>query len=416
MNIRQIREEQQKLVDNARGLLDELTDNTPASRARELEAQHDRAMAEYDRLEERADGLKASERMPRDSETRSYRGESYRSKPVTDEQRKRAFNHYLRHGNAGLPDDLRDIATRMRNEARTFLGQGVNETSGGTAGSDGGYLVPQGFMAELVKSLKAWGPMLDPGVTRILPTASGNALPWPTMDDTSNKGALISENTQVTLSELQFGSKTLGAWKYGSGVVLVSSELLQDSGIDVEGIVNAAMAERISRAGNTDLTVGDGSSKPSGIAHAASSGVTAAATGTVTFDEVISLEHAVDPAYRSDPSCRFMFNDAMLKILRQLKDGQQRYIWQPADVKTGAPGTILGHPYSINQDMPAVSTGNKTILFGAFNRYVVRLVNNFTIRRLVERYADFDQTGFLGFSRLDGQLLDAGAVKALTQA
>jgi HK97 family phage major capsid protein len=168
--------------------------------------------------------------------------------------------------------------------------------------------------------------------------------------------------------------------------------------------------------GNQDQSVSLKRSKPNGIVHAAGAGITAAGTKTITADEILDLEHSVDPAYRSDPSCRYMFTDATLKIIRKLKDGQGRYIWQPADMKGGAPSILNNYPYSINQHMPEATTGNKSILFGAFNRYVVRIVNQFTIRRLVERYADFDQTGFLGFSRLDGQLLDAGAVKALTQA
>jgi putative SOS response-associated peptidase YedK len=57
--VRQIREQQQKLIYDARALLDELKDHTPAARAREIEAQHDRIMAEHDRIEQRADGLKA---------------------------------------------------------------------------------------------------------------------------------------------------------------------------------------------------------------------------------------------------------------------------------------------------------------------------------------------------------------------
>ncbi|MNL77093.1 hypothetical protein D3C87_2031900 [compost metagenome] len=66
--------------------------------------------------------------------------------------------------------------------------------------------------------------------------------------------------------------------------------------------------------------------------------------------------------------------------------------------------------------MAAIGASNKSVAFGAFNRYVVRMVREFAIRRLVERYADYDQTGFIGFTRLDGELLDAGAVKVLQHA
>jgi HK97 family phage major capsid protein len=233
------------------------------------------------------------------------------------------------------------------------------------------------------------------------------------MDDTSNEGALIAENTQVALAEISFGTKNLEAYKYTSGVVLVASELLQDSAVDVEAVVRNAMAERVARIGNKHATVGDGASKPHGVVTAAGAGATAASATAITFDDLIELEHSVDPAYRTDPSCRFMFDDATLKAIRKLKDGQNNYIWQPADARAGSPPTILNYPYSVNQAMASIGTGNRSVVFGAFNRYVVRMVNEFSIRRLVERYADYDQTGFIGFTRLDGELLDANAVKAL---
>lgn len=258
--------------------------------------------------------------------------------------------------------------------------------------------------------------MLDPGVTRVLTTTAGNSIPWPTMDDTSNEGSLIGENTQVTESDLAFGTKTLEAYKYTSCVVLVSAELLQDSAIDVEGTVRSAMAERIGRIGNRHLTVGTGSSQPNGIVTAATAVTGVAAAAAITFDNLIDLFHAVDPAYRDDPSARWMFNDGTLKALRKIKDAEDRYVWQPADVRTGAPATILEKPYSINQAVAAIGASNKSVVFGAFNRYVVRMVREFAIRRLVERYADYDQTGFIGFTRLDGELLDATAVKTLQHA
>ncbi|MDX0315902.1 phage major capsid protein [Sinorhizobium meliloti] len=409
-NITELREKQQKLVADARALLADIKDDTAEVRVAELESQHDAAMAEYDRLEariKREEALEARERDLNAADDRRPNGED-RSvqggrQENADEARAAAFRSYLRHGLEDMPAEERKIVREMRAQA---------------VGTDskGGYLVPEGFMAELVKSLKAWGPMLDPGITRVLTTTAGNSIPWPTMDDTSNEGALIGENTQVTESEVAFGTKTLEAYKYTSGVVLVSAELLQDSAIDVEGTVRSAMAERIGRIGNRHLTVGTGSSQPNGIVTAATAVTGVAAAAAITFDNLIDLFHAVDPAYRDDPSARWMFNDGTLKALRKIKDVEDRYVWQPADVRTGAPATILEKPYSINQAVAAIGASNKSVVFGAFNRYVVRMVREFAIRRLVERYADYDQTGFIGFTRLDGELLDAAAVKTLQHA
>lgn len=412
MTLAEIREKQAQIAAQARAKLDEITADTTSERATEIEAEYDRAMADYDRLDarakreeqlaERTAALEAVEtaRRPNSEDRTAQLGGN---EATLAEKRAAAFDAFIRRGIEDLPAEQRQILREMR-------AQEVGTDS------KGGYLVPDGFQSELITSLKAYGPMLDDGVTRVLNTATGNTIAWPTMNDTSNKGALIAENTQISATEVAFGTKTLGAYKYTSGVVLVSSELLQDSVLSVDGIIRDAMAERIGRIGNEHLTTGTGSDQPNGIVTAATAVTGVAAAAALTFDNLIDLEHAVDPAYRSDPSVGWMFNDSTLKVLRKLKDGDGNYIWQPADVRTGAPATILKYRYSINQDVASVGAGNKSVLFGAMNRYVVRMVREFALRRLVERYADYDQVGFIGFTRFDGELLDAAAVKVLQHA
>jgi HK97 family phage major capsid protein len=58
--------------------------------------------------------------------------------------------------------------------------------------------------------------------------------------------------------------------------------------------------------------------------------------------------------------------------------------------------------------MAVMAANAKSILFGAFKKYHARQVREVTVLRLVERYADSLQVGFLGFLRSDSALLDAG--------
>lgn len=420
-NLKEMRESQADLAAKARAKLDEIKADTPEARAKEIETEYDAIMAEYDGLEAKAaeeekrevkrQRLVEIEERARRPDPRRPNGDVTQS-PRTEVEEKAeaakraaAWRNYLRYGASELPPEMRDLL--IKDPDREVRAQGV------LTGTGGGYLVPDMFMPELVKSLALWGPMLDGAIVRRLITATGASIPWPTMDDTSNTGSLIAENTQVSSSEVTFGVKTIGAYKYTSGVVLVANELLQDSALNVETIVNDAMGERVGRIGNTHLTTGDASSKPNGLMTAAGAGATAASATAIVFDDLINLEHSVDPAYRGDPSCRWMFHDTTLKAIRKLKDGEGNYIWQPANVQAGSPQTLLGYPYSINQAVAEIATGVRSVAFGAFNRFVVRIVNQFSVRRLVERYADYDQVGFIGFARIDGNLIDAGAVKRL---
>ena len=63
--------------------------------------------------------------------------------------------------------------------------------------------------------------------------------------------------------------------------------------------------------------------------------------------------------------------------------------------------------------MAQIGASARSVVFGAFNRYIVRRVRELIIKRLVERYAESHQVGFIGFARFDGELLDANAIKAL---
>lgn len=409
MTILEMREKQQKLVADARALLADIKDDTAEERVAELESQHDAAMAEFDKLEariKREEAAESRERALNEADARRPLADTRASDKAVeksaDQKYADAFRSFLRGGISNLSVEERAIIKAVKEERGQSVG---NQTQGG-------YLVPGDFMAELIKSLKAWGPMLDPGVTRMLNTSTGTTITMPTMNDTGNVGALIGENQQVSVTEINFGTKSLDAYKYTSGVVLVSDELLQDSVLDVEALVRDAMAERIGRIANTHLTTGDGASKPNGIVTAAGTQAAAGASA-ITFDDFINLEHSVDPAYRSDPSVKWMFNDNTLKAARKLKDLNGAYIWQPADVKGGAPATILTYGYSVNQAVADIGSGAKSVVFGAMNKYVVRMVKEFAIKRLVERYADYGQVGLIGFSRIDGELLDTSAVKTL---
>jgi HK97 family phage major capsid protein len=411
--VTELQETRGRLVTQAREALEAINSNTDESRTAELEGRHDTIMAEFDAneaaiareertaaAERRAEEARA-QRRPTGPDVVANGQDNGDDEPVTHET---AFRSFLRVG-------VGDLSVEERAILREHRAQAV-----GTDGA-GGYTVPQGFVAELIKSLKMWGPMLDPGITRELVTASGNQLEIPTMNDTANQGVRLDENTVATSEgDVAFGQKLLDAYKYSSGPILVSNELIQDSAFNIEQVIRDAMAERIGRKVNADLTTGDGAGDPNGLVTASSLGKTAAGAATVTFDELIDLEHSVDPAYRIAPSCRWMFNDGTLKIVRKLKDGQGNYLWSPADARTGAPSQILMHAYSVNQAMPNMTTGLKSVLFGDFNKYIVRRVREFAVRRLVERYADYDQVGFIGFARYDGELLDTAAVKHLIQA
>ena len=281
----------------------------------------------------------------------------------------------------------------------------------------GHYTVPDEMMRPLEVALLQFGGMRQ--VASIIRTATGADLPIPTLDDTSNSGALLGEGSEHTELDTEFNQLVLNAFKYTSRRVPVSVEYLQDNAINFVGRIGSILGERIGRITNTHFTTGDGSSKPRGIVTAAAdSGVTTAGAATITYDNLIDLKHSVDPAYRTN--ARFMFNDTTLKILKKIKvpqfsgDTNGQPLWR-AGMAAGEPDTIDGDPYTVNQQMPS-GTGTKAIIYGDLSQYIIRDVRDITLVRLDERYAELGVVAFLAFSRHDGDLLNAGTnpVKYLT--
>ncbi len=276
-------------------------------------------------------------------------------------------------------------------------------------------LIPEGFWPALEVARLAHGGVRR--VCTVIRTNRGNKIPYPTMNDTTNKGELLGENTTVNAQDVAFAAVELDAYKYSSKIVLVPVELMVDSEFEMGGILGEALGTRLERIVNEHATTGTGSSQPNGIVTASTVGVTAASATAIAWSELLDLKHSVGVAYRMPGMSKWMFNDSTLLALKKLVDGDNRPLWQ-AGVAVGDPDRVDGDEYVINQDMASIATGNRSVLYGAMSKYFLRDVRGMRLIVLRERYADADQVGFLAWSRHDGDLIDAGTnpVKCLVQA
>lgn len=275
-------------------------------------------------------------------------------------------------------------------------------TTGATSGGDD--LIGETYIARLEQELLAFGGMLQ--VADILRTPNGNPLRWPTASDVSNTGRQIGEEVPVVETDPSFSIFTLGSWKFSSDEILVSSELLNQSEVPLGTILPSMLSERLSRRLNLGMTTGAGTTTISGLITGASQGHTATG-GALSFDDVIDLEAAVDPAYRTGPSVGYMCSDAIRTILRKLKaSGTGEYLWS-SGVQSGDGETLNMYPLTVNQNMATVQTaGAKPLVFGRFSNYKARMVNVVRMYRLTERHRENDQDAFLAFVEADGKLLD----------
>ena len=311
-----------------------------------------------------------------------------------------AFDAFARRGMSGLDNEQRQLL--MSNAAEVRAGATF-------PGSAGGYMIPTETLNRITETMKAYGGIL--GAATVITTASGNPLNWPTNDDTANIGAILAENSQITEQDVTLGQKTLGAYTYTSKLVRLSLQLLQDNAFNMDSWLVRKLSERIGRAVAAHLATGTGTNQPEGLFTNATAGVTGAvsATAVVTYDNLVDLQHSIDLAYRSN--ARWAVSDSALKMVRKLKDGDGRPLWEPS-VQVGVPSSLLGAPVLIDNGITAPAPDAASIGYGDIAAaYVVRQVAGGQMMRLEERYADYLQVGFFGFMRLDAKPDDGSAFR-----
>ena len=315
-----------------------------------------------------------------------------------------AFAKYLRSGMGSLSSE----------ERRSLETRGTDTQIVGTD-SLGGYLVPEDFSNILDVASKFTGVVEQ--VSQVINTNSGSLLPYPTVDDTSVSGAILSEATAPAVSDMTFSAVNLNAYNYSSGIVKVSRQLLQDGAFNLDAFLVDALGGRIARGTNASFTTGTGSSQPKGVVVGSAAGKTAASATAVTAAEILDLMYSVDPSYRNAASAGFMMKDSTLAAVRKLGLGSANDfpIFVPA-MNPGEKDMLYGKPIHINNDMAAIATTAKSILFGDFSKFVVRVAGGLQFLRLDERFADALIVGYIAYKRVDSNILQANAIKHLVQA
>lgn len=276
--------------------------------------------------------------------------------------------------------------------------------------SEGGYLVPDEFEKMLIQGLEEQNIFRQ--IARVIQTASGDRkIP---VVSTHGTAVWIDEEGAYTESDEAFGQVTLSAYKLGT-LMKVTEELLNDSVFNLETYIAGEFARRIGAAEEESFLTGNGSGKPTGIFAAsggATVGVTAASATAITMDEVMDLFYSLKAPYRRNAV--FVMNDATVKLIRKLKDGNGQYLWQPS-ITAGTPDTVMNRPVFTSAYAPTVASSAKTVAFGDFSYFWIadRQVRSF--KRLNELYAANGYVGFMANQRVDGKLILPEAIQCLQQ-
>ena len=408
MNAKQLREKRAALIEQMQGMV-----AAAKAEGRNLSNEENE---KFDTINNEVDELRASAtRIERAEELKkelASKADEVRDNaaPAKVEARD-AFNAYLRKGINGL----------NAAEARAIQELRGTSTQITTTDGLGGFLVPENW-SDFISATELFKSDIEQ-VATVIRTANGQAFNLPANDDTAVVAAILGEGTAATVSDMTFTNVKFEPFTYGSGLVKVSNQLMSDNTFDLASFVGGQLANRLKRGINADLTTGadvvgpPAVSKPQGIVTGSTQGKVTSANDAIELGEVMDLFYSVDASYRNAPGAGWMMNSTIAKAIRLLGFGQSNDF--PAYVpgmSVGEPDMLFGKPVYINEDMASIAGDAKVALFGDLSQYYIHEAGGVQILRLNERFADELSTGFIGYRRIDANVLQGSAIKHLVMA
>jgi HK97 family phage major capsid protein len=305
-------------------------------------------------------------------------------------------------GESADPEERAEVRSQRQKAAfRNFLAKGVIETRDLTVSANGAVAIPVAFNPQIFEAQKSYGDLYN--IVNVVKTDNGDPMKLVLDDDTENGLTSVTVGTDAAETDPTMTGKTLQVDTFTTGVVKVDNGLLTDAGFDIEGWLRNRFGARFYRGASNLIYNGDSANVQS-LASAFTTGFTSAVTAKLGYADFATAIGTLDPAYQNEAV--WAMSNATIASVIGLSDSNGRPLFLPGlgDATQGFIGTILGKPVKLVTQMPAVATGNVSVLFGDFKSgYTFRQQNpGLAVIRLNERYAASYETGFVGFCRVGG--------------
>jgi HK97 family phage major capsid protein len=429
MTLQELLEKRARLVAEARAIYDKAESEGREPTADE-QRQFDEGMADVDKL---ADEIKAAE-------TEVRRKEWLEGQEALLEESRGRLSETSRAdaGDTRAADQPQVIEMRGRGcqvqlpversaedymqAFRRYLAYGGAETRALQQDSDtqGGYLAPERFNAQLLMDLDDLMWMRQ--ISNVLPPVPGHtSLGTPSLDTQPDDADWTVElGTGSEDSSMAFGKRNLATHPLAKRIK-VSRTLIRASVLNVENIVRQRLTYKLNLPQEKAFLDGSGSQQPLGVFTASDDGISTsrdASTGNTTteirFDGLIEALYTLKAQYRRN--LNWIFHRDGIKMIRKLKDGEGRYIWQ-ASVVAGTPDTILTWPVRESEWAPnTFNTGLYVGIIGNFDYYWILDSLLMEIQVLAELYAETNQIGYIVRAETDAAPVQENAFARVTLA
>jgi HK97 family phage major capsid protein len=174
----------------------------------------------------------------------------------------------------------------------------------------------------------------------------------------------------------------------------------------IENFLISRLGYKLAVPQEKGFLTGNGVNQPLGVFTASNRGISTArdiSTGSttgITGDGLIAAKYNLKQQYHK--AARWLFSRAAIRRIRQLKDSYGQYLWQPG-LQAGAPDMLLECPLMMSEYVPSTFTDTSYVgLLADFSFYWIADSIEYQIQKLVELYAEQNQTGFIVRAEVDG--------------
>lgn len=270
----------------------------------------------------------------------------------------------------------------------------------------GGFLVPpERFVDELIRDLA--DEVFVRRYATVMLLDGAHSLGVPTRTQALGEPAWGGELTIAPTLSMAFG-KRLFKPNPLKGLIPVSRMLLQHAP-NAEAILRQEMAEAFGIANERSFLTGNGVDRPLGVFVASADGVPTSrdvsagnTTTAVTYAGLTNAFSAMKAGHLRN--ARWLISRPLLAQIMQIADAQARPLWNLNPLAGALEATILGLPYDISEFVPTTFTTGQYVGLLADWRRGYRIVDSqyMVMQRLVERFAETSQDGFLLEVHTDG--------------
>lgn len=228
------------------------------------------------------------------------------------------------------------------------------------------------------------------------------------VEDDIQEADLVAEGGAINDADPTFSNVELKSYKIATSVK-TTTELLNNSDIDLGEYLMNVISKRIVRAMNKYFIAGTGLDQPQGLVNGNQT-VTLAGRDNVTIDDFIAIQTTMNPEYLTGAS--WIVSKSTFVKMAQMKDTQNRPFLTTDVIGEKIQYKLLGLPVVVDNNVPALGTvSHKAIILANIKEcYAINMPKEMTVKHMTENgfTQGYEEIG--AYVLVDGRIVNQDAL------